>query len=53
MSPSPGHLRLGGILLKNGYIREVDLAKAMEIQQQSRRALGEILLELTASLGSA
>ncbi len=46
MSRSPGHLRLGGILLKNGYIREADLAKAMEIQQQSRRALGEILLEL-------
>ena len=47
MSPAPGHLRLGGILLKNGFVREADLAKAMEIQQQqSRRPLGDILLEL-------
>ena len=46
MSRAPGSLRLGGILLKNGFIREADLAKAMEIQQQSKKSLGEILLDL-------
>ncbi len=46
MSRAPGSLRLGGILLKNGFIRETDLAKAMEIQQQSKKSLGEILLDL-------
>ncbi len=46
MSRAPGSLRLAGILLKNGFIREADLAKAMEIQQQSKKSLGEILLDL-------
>jgi hypothetical protein len=43
--PPPPRPRLGQVLLRNGYISDEDINRALAVQARSGRLIGEILVE--------